>query len=350
MRDIVVPGKLTIEYFKGKHKSYFHPVRLFIVSTIILLAALSYFLGDKQIINLSIPTSEEKVAKKVQKQDFLNRLDSITTATKIQYNNAVVDQAIDSIRINMRADSISSDSVNLDAFVTFGGIDKIGSKLAEKDFINLSGEQICEKYQVEGFKRKFLVKQKLKLAKDPAGFSTFLIGNIVWVMLIMMPFLALLLKLLYFRHPFYYVEHLIFSFHIHSFLFLLGGVTALIYYWFKDILVVTIIPIIVIMTFIYFSIKILWSAYSQRNWKKILFRLIIIGSFAVPFFDKEHSDELFTFFCLGLISYYPYRAMRNVYKQGRWKTFGKLLVINISYMFLFVLAGAVGLLVGLLIF
>jgi len=350
LRDIVVPGKLTIEYFKGKHKSYFHPVRLFIVSTIILLAAVSYFTGEAQIIKFSIPTSEEKIAQKVQKKDFLNQLDSITNFTKSQYNNSEVSQAIDSVRIHMRADSISSDSIDFDQVETFWRIDRIGKKIAEKDFINLSGEEICNKYQVKGFKNKFLVKQKLKLAKDPAGFSTFLIGNIVWVMLLMMPFLALLLKLLYIRHPFYYVEHLIFSFHIHSFLFLMGGIAALFYYWFEAMFVGTVIPVLVIIAFVYFSIKVLWSAYLEKNWKKIIFRLLIIGSFSIPFFQTEDYKELFIVLFFVLISYYPYRAMRNVYKQGRWKTFGKMVVINISYLFLFLLASVFGLLVGLLIF
>lgn len=130
----------------------------------------------------------------------------------------------------------------------------------------------------------------------------------------------------------------------------MGGIAALFYYWFEAMFVGTVIPVLVIIAFVYFSIKVLWSAYLEKNWKKIIFRLLIIGSFSIPFFQTEDYKELFIVLFFVLISYYPYRAMRNVYKQGRWKTFGKMVVINISYLFLFLLASVFGLLVGLLIF
>jgi len=47
IREIFIPGKLTNEWFKGRHKPYFHPVRLFIVTALLLIAALSPFITNK---------------------------------------------------------------------------------------------------------------------------------------------------------------------------------------------------------------------------------------------------------------------------------------------------------------
>ena len=57
---IFIPGKLTLEYFKGKHKRYFHPVRFFIVSALLLLASISHLLPKSFIEN----TLQDKAEKR----------------------------------------------------------------------------------------------------------------------------------------------------------------------------------------------------------------------------------------------------------------------------------------------
>ena len=46
IRDIVKPGKLATEWFTGRHKPYFHPIRLFIVTALLLIAVLSLFVTE----------------------------------------------------------------------------------------------------------------------------------------------------------------------------------------------------------------------------------------------------------------------------------------------------------------
>ncbi|MEM8907411.1 MAG: DUF3667 domain-containing protein, partial [Bacteroidota bacterium] len=41
LRKTIYPGYLTSEYFRGKHKTYLHPLRLFLVTHILLVASRS---------------------------------------------------------------------------------------------------------------------------------------------------------------------------------------------------------------------------------------------------------------------------------------------------------------------
>ena len=46
LRWLCIPAKLTKEYFKGKHKSYYHPIRLYLVLSIIFFTVLN-FVGNR---------------------------------------------------------------------------------------------------------------------------------------------------------------------------------------------------------------------------------------------------------------------------------------------------------------
>ena len=102
----------------------------------------------------------------------------------------------------------TQDSVELSNLVGDGARHKI----ANEDFVDLSPTEIADKYKIEGFFRRLHFKQRIRLDQSGKNLGPFVLGNSLWVALLMMPFLALILKLLYFRHDYYYVEHLIFSF------------------------------------------------------------------------------------------------------------------------------------------
>ena len=108
----------------------------------------------------------------------------------------------------------------------------------------------------------------------------------------MMPFLALILKLLYVRRDFYYVEHLIFSFHYHAFAFLITS-------------------------------------------GLILFGKYLSGWIAVPIVG---------------IFVYQFIAMRKVYEQGFFKTFIKFWVLFFLYQILVIFFFVIAVLMSILLF
>jgi hypothetical protein len=42
IKHLFKPGKLTLEYFSGKHRQYVHPLRLLIVSSVLVIIAMSF--------------------------------------------------------------------------------------------------------------------------------------------------------------------------------------------------------------------------------------------------------------------------------------------------------------------
>ncbi len=293
LRDIFIPGKLTNEWFKGRHKPYFHPVRLFIVSALLLIAAIGLQITED---TMSFTNIHKRAEKSTYKKGFLLDMDSLSRQTIEKFpEHSSLKPAFDTLyKAMIGKDSLQRDSIKMSEFVVVGGIDEGDQKVSNEDFINLSTEELLEKYKVEGFLKRLLFQQKIKLFKDKGNFAPFLLGNSLWIILLMMPFLALILKILYIRHDYYYVEHLIFSFHTHSFAFILFAIISLI-----------VVP-------------------TDLGW------LVMIG-FLILFV-------------------YLHKSLRKVYGQSRWKTLFKLLFVNFIYLFMASGFLILGLLISMAIF
>jgi len=100
------------------------------------------------------------------------------------------------------------------------------SEIPVQDFYKSSIPELVEKYKITDWKEIFMMKQMRRFINDPDKFIQTIIGNFIWLILLLMPLIALMLKLYYARHGFYFVEHLVFSFHFNAFaFFLVGSVT-----------------------------------------------------------------------------------------------------------------------------
>lgn len=342
MRDIFVPGKLTKEWFKGRHKPYFHPMRLFIVFAFLLIAALSKSIAGtddfvlsghkervekelhrkemlkeisqfsnrfnhqkskKQVVDSLITSLEkrefhsiDKQLRKIAKEANIDTEDKTIDEIEAEYSKIVGEKTIEEIKkAAYSRETKNRDSIWLGDFQMFNmGENKMtNQRIANHDFIHLSPEELLEKYKVEGTFNRLVFRQKVKLMKGDKAFLPFILANSIWVGLLMMPFFTLILKLLYIRRNYFYVEHLIFSFHLHAFAFL-------------------------ILTISYFL-----SPYVGFS----------IGGVAA----------------IGILLYL-YRAMRSVYQQSRLKTILKMAIVLFTYLILFILFIALGFLVGLFLF
>ncbi len=292
MRHVFVPGKLTVEYFKGRHKRYFHPVRFFIVTAFLLIASMGLLMTEDAFAF----HVHSRALKQVRSENVMKYIESAAQKTLEKFpDNTSLEPAFDSLYQNLEGKFMTlSDSVDMDNFVMSGAFDRLNFKISNRDFLERSVDELLEKYEVDGTITRLVFKQKLKLFKDEDNFGPFVLGNFLWVILLMMPFLAFILKVLYLRNDYYYVEHLVFSFHTHAFAFLLFAITG----------------------FIIHLSGILW--------------VIPIGLF--------------------IMFIYLYNALLRVYGQGKFKTFLKQLVVNGVYFFLFVFSLAFGLVCSLALF
>lgn len=108
------------------------------------------------------------------------------------------------------------------------------------------------------------------------------IGNLPALMFFMVPFFALTLKLLYIRRKRLYLEHLVFGFHTHAFLFLLIGLA----------LVVPFVPgfVSVIGAFVYLMVAARrvyeqgwWKTYVKVNILLTIYTIVLLIGFAITF-------------------------------------------------------------------
>tara|TARA_R110002051_G_scaffold128069_1_gene201694 strand:- start:4941 stop:5576 length:636 start_codon:yes stop_codon:yes gene_type:complete len=122
-----------------------------------------------------------------------------------------------------------------------------------------------------------LAKSIIKAIDQPGTFLNFVISKMPFFIFFFLPVLALFIWLMYIRKKQNYIEHLIFSFHIQSLLFIL-----------------------------------------------------LLLSFIIDVIFKTDSGWIF----LLVFSVYLYKAKRNFYGQGRFKTFVKYLILNTVFFIL----------------
>jgi len=262
------PGKLTIEFFKGKHKSYATPLRLFLVTGVLMATILGFNLFKDN-------TNEspfEDMLKNFQRKIVVSEMDSIIQVKKQEFNQPNIHQAYDSLSVALNAsvgdlsDSLDFSESNEDIQLSFNV-----PKVAVKDLVNLKATDLVDKYGPEfGFWKRLIFIQSIKAFKQGHSFAQFMLNKFSVGILFMMPFLALVLKMLYFRRKKFYVEHLVFSFHFHAFLFLIVSILLIMGNYLPEFL----IPITILYTFVYLFLA-LKKVY-QQSWKKTILKYTIL--------------------------------------------------------------------------
>lgn len=272
------PGRLTITFNEGKRRKYIHPIRLY------LITSLFYFF----VIALVIPV------------DLVDRFMSgeITAEQIAQDSDGMV-------RINTEAAS------TFDSLKHSGQLDELKKLGIPQDSMQMSGQSLTEldkseqdtaaKAQSEWRKLRALSLDPditesafdTALAKSPfdvslgldnalkrkfiANSSLFITNaaqNLPIMMFLLLPFFAFLLWLVNFRSKKYYVEHLIHGLHLHAFAYLVYGTAIL---WMAKVKlgfsISFLLAFVVVTAYAYFSMK----NVSKQGWFKTLLKFWTIG-------------------------------------------------------------------------
>ncbi len=155
LAKLVVPGRLTLEYFAGRKRRYVPPLRLY------LTASLIFFL----VANVLMVENHLHVEVRV-----------------------VGETAADG-PIELHCDADDRLCAGMD-------------KRLRAHFTGMTRAQA----------NKFLVDR--------------VIATFPYAMFLLMPVFAMLTRAVYWRRPYNYGEHLVFAFHVHTFVFLLGAIVA----------------------------------------------------------------------------------------------------------------------------
>lgn len=187
------PGKITLEYNQGKRAKYLNPIQLYIFITTVFF-----------IFYFSLSKTDDK-------------------DSKVQSLNKSIKDTSQQVDANKSKFKLNGDSMD----IQFGnGSDLNFKSIAAYDSIQNALPASKKDNWIEQIGKKKLWKLNKKYpsaAEFNHAFYEKLTHNVPKVFFILLPFFALLLMIIFFKHKIYYIDHLIFSLHFHTVLFILLG-------------------------------------------------------------------------------------------------------------------------------
>ncbi len=266
---LLKPGQLTRDYLSGKRARFMPPFRTYLVlSLLFFLVAFFDPVGDLELETGEQPTAAEEAEAAERRQQILDEL----AAAGIDVGS---DQVPEDVAEELS--SIAEDSATLRLSIGDTELDE-NCDVTDEDVEDLPA-----------LLRGFLTKQRLKhicerLSSEPKQLFENLLDNVPAALIVLLPIMALVLKMLYPLSRHYYVEHLLFFIHFHAFFFML------------------------------LTLQILFSRLGGLVFipDAIVVLAIVATSFYVPI--------------------YLFIAMRRVYQQGFWLTLVKYFVLGAAYL------------------
>ncbi|HTM99513.1 MAG TPA: DUF3667 domain-containing protein [Pedobacter sp.] len=307
---LLKPGKLTKAYVEGKRVSFIHPIRLYIfISIVFFLVVLSEKrFGENKDLKKTQTTGVTPKDKKLtpSQKDSLVAIEIKEVEQALKYvpnTNGLRDSLIKEAKLEIQNDrskdsgwkvgtskKISQDKGgtkeqrtrgwNVGSSKKWGG-NWVTSDTTVEDYEKT--QAALPKDKRDDFLRHYYAKKSIELNKYPDPKKKFLedfLHNIPKMMFLLLPMFALILKLVYINKKKYYYEHLIYSFHVHSALFLSILITMLLQWLFK-------------------------FAYDISEWLSLL--------------------------CMIYMVWYIYRSLRTFYGSTRWVTVLKLFFLTFCY-------------------
>ncbi len=190
------PGKLTRDYNSGMRARYFHPVRLFLTVTVIMF--LIQGLTSSEEGNGKHENGESKATKSLVVDDGDVRLEDDSIPQQYDKRNMTLD-------------------FEGGRHVSYASIDS----LVESGITNVDEMMDTLKIKDTWVNRIFM-KQTIRIAKSGAeSFKEYFKHRLPWILFSLMPVFAFVLWLLYIRKKHYFVDHLIFAFHLHTATFMI---------------------------------------------------------------------------------------------------------------------------------
>lgn len=263
---IAKPGFLSQEFIEGRRVPYIPPLRMFIVLGVIFVA----------VLNRQIDFGEENLWDKMPTSSA--ELNEMAEEAKLKGDTLKIDGQIYTgkkgwtVKIEPGDEKKASSelSVNL----------PWGQEIFEESFelareTEKSTEEIAIEASATTYMERALSGQVVKLArKGPQELARWGLNNLSFLVLLMVPLCALIMKLLYIRHGIFTIDHLIFSLHQHSLVYLAALIATLIP------LTGPLLFLILLPLYTFFAMK---RVYKQSNWQTGIKQFLLAGTYSFVF-------------------------------------------------------------------
>jgi len=202
---ILKPWRLTNEFLAGKRVRYVNPLRLYLLASILFFFAVNY--GAKGLRfepgKLS-PKDRAELEADLKKED-------LPPAAR---------EKLEAFLRDSSPSHAASPSDNVPSPAPAPENDKQKQedwKKGERSFVVVNGTKASTP-----FERWIEARAKEKMGEHGTRMGLFiatLVSNLPYMMLCCIPLFAFVLKILYFRRHIFYIDHLIYALHIHTFLY-----------------------------------------------------------------------------------------------------------------------------------
>lgn len=282
------PGKITRDYINGKRGRYVNPFRFYLSVSIIFFIIYGLTTdnasfnnepttsNNSNLENLS-PTEKEDINKKLDKIPGLKQKVNLDSISKIGQEDQLKTYR-DFYKTQMELEEAPALESLDDRFTLY-------KRFHEETNIYQASVALDSLKHTQNSLNLWCYKKVLDISsitKNPKLFANYFLAKMPIFIFFYLPVFALFIWLVYFRRPFKYMEHLVFSFHVKAVFFILIGLGILIDTTFKI------------------------------QWVTAILNLVFL--------------------------FYLYKALRNFYKQGRVKTIVKFLLLNLIFFTLAIIA------------
>lgn len=283
------PGKLTNEYMAGKRVQYLHPVKMYIFISLV------YFLLLFQSGFEPVKVNQTHTGKPTKKEIAANakELDKVLKDPNVPgFAKKLV--AKEKAKLDTSEKGIvkitESDDIDIDDSGVHGKVTRLPGASRDSTYeVYLAKQQKMPADERDGFlmriynKKAFHYQEKYGERAKEVFFDE-IKHNIPKMMFLLLPLCAIIFRVTFWRNKKFYVEHLIFTFHLHCFIFL------------------------------YLAIIMILQMIIPKSWG-------LEGWLSFAGF-------------LG-INWYIYRALRVFYNRSRWRTISKMIGASFMYLLMF---------------
>ncbi len=222
---LFIPGKLTKDYFEGKRQRYLHPVRIFMFCTVAFLAITGFR------VNQWLGQEAEEIGATVSdygaQSELLLKIDSLNKILPKENAALYPQRTMDSLCVIYPSRLLSG--IDMDGLAFTYDNNGVDVEIPVEKLYMSDPDELAKENGIDNFFGKLMLRQFIHFSKEPNKFIQSSIGNLIWMVVLLMPAIALFLKLLYFRSNRYFVEHLFFSLHFNAFAFVIMGLVLLLF-------------------------------------------------------------------------------------------------------------------------
>ena len=219
---IVKPWRLTNEFLAGKRVRYLHPLRLYLLASILFFFAVNY--GAKGLRLEPGKISEKNrtaiAAAVAEKRDEIEAefdKENLSTEERKKAQDALDYLTKPSPAATAAAEQQPSPTITPTASPSEPGKRRYGA-VDERPFLVFDADTKSS----TPFERWLETRVKEKMGEHGTKMGLFiatLFSNLPYMMLCCIPLFAFVLKVLYIRRHIFYIDHLIYALHIHTFLY-----------------------------------------------------------------------------------------------------------------------------------